>query len=180
MIKPINFYIFLLFSTALLSQSLQIDQEIFAQRRAAFMAQIDSDAVALFPCKPEYLRNLDIDYPYRQESNFYYLSGFEEPQSVLLLIPSAAKYKYILFVRKKDLLRETWEGVRAGVEGAMSVFKADTALVYDDLKSTLWRFIQYDRPIYYTFGINPELDKVMQHNFVERRSGGNWPILAAQ
>ncbi len=177
MFKTICFSLLFLFSSTLLAQSLQTDQQNFAQRRTEFMTQMDSDAVAIFPCKAEYLRNLDNHYPYRQESNFYYLSGFEEPQSVILLIPSATKYKYILYVRKRDRRWETFEGPRAGVEGAISVFEADTALVYDDLKSTLRRFIKYDRTIYYTFGINPELDQFMQHYFIERRSSGNWPII---
>jgi Xaa-Pro aminopeptidase len=159
------------------AQPLQLDQEIFKQRRATFMEKMDSNAVAIFPCKPEYSRNLDVNYPYRQESNFYYLSGFEEPQSILLISPSDPNNKYVMFVRKKDPRREVWEGARAGIEDAMTEFMADTALNIEDIKQTLDQFTQYDRTIYYTFGINPEYDRFIRDRFVEKRSRGNWPII---
>ncbi len=159
------------------AQPLQLDPEIFALRRATFMEKMDSNAVAIFPCKPEYSRNLDVNYPYRQESNFYYLSGFEEPQSILFINPSAPKNKYVMFIRKKDIRREVWEGARAGIEGAMTEFMADTALNIEDFKQTLHQFIKYDRPLYYTFGINSEYDRFIRDRFVEKRSRGNWPII---
>ena len=159
------------------AQPLQLDQDVFTQRRSAFMEKMDSNAVAIFPCKPEYSRNLDVNYPYRQESNFYYLSGFEEPQAILLISPSDHKNKYVMFVRKKDIRRTVWEGARAGIDGAMTEFEADTAINIDDVKQSLYQFIKYDRPIYYTFGINPEYDRFIRDRFVEKRSRGNWPII---
>lgn len=158
------------------SQPLELDMNIFSQRREKFMSQLDSNAVAIFPSKPEYQRNLDVEYEYRQESNFYYLSGFEEPESIILLIPSAPKNKYVLYVRKRDPRSETYEGPRAGVEGAVAAFKADTALYFDDFEKTIWSFIKHDRPIYYTFGINSELDGKMTSMLVDQRSRGDWPI----
>ncbi len=92
---------FLILCTLVLSapaQPVQLDMQVFAQRRAGFMAQMQPDAIAIFPGKPVYLRNNDVEYSYRQESNFYYLSGFEEPESLLLLDPSAPKYKYVMYV----------------------------------------------------------------------------------
>lgn len=159
------------------AQPLQLDMNVFEKRRQAFVEEMQPDAVAVFPCKPVYNRNLDVDYGYRQESNFYYLTGFEEPESILFLDPSAPKHKYVLFVRKRDRRRETYDGPRAGVEGAVSTFKADTAYYYDDFRSKLWPLFKFDRPIYYTFGINPELDDLMQKAFIERRAGGLWPII---
>jgi Xaa-Pro aminopeptidase len=169
--------LFLFFVTvSALAQPLQLDMEVFAKRRAAFIEKMQPNSVAIFPCKPVYLRNLDVEYVYRQESNFYYLSGFEEPESILLINPSHPKHKFVMFVRKRDLRRETYDGPRAGLEGAMATFRADTALFYDDFPRGLRPFIQFDRPLYYTFGINPELDEKMRDSFVERRAGGNWPI----
>lgn len=169
-------FIFLLLTTTVYSQPLQKDMLVFADRRAAFMEKIHPNGIAIFPSKPIYLRNLDIEYPYRQESNFYYLSGFEEPESMLVINPSHPKYKYIMYVRKRDRRRETYDGPRAGVEGAMSTFKADTSLYIEDFNRTIFSFIRFDRPIYYTFGINPETDNLLRKRLVERRSGGNWAI----
>jgi Xaa-Pro aminopeptidase len=169
--------LFLALGLNLLAQPIELDHDIFAQRRAEFIKKIDSNAVAIFPSKPEYLRNLDVEYPYRQESNFYYLSGFEEPESILLINPSAPKNRYVMYIRKRNLRYEVWEGQRAGIEGAMTTFRADTAIAIDDLKTTLRKTVKYDRPIYYTFGINPEIDHFVRKNFIERRSGGNWPII---
>ncbi len=171
------------FSAALLinitayAQPLQLDPEVFAQRRAAFMEKMDQTAVALFPGKPVYQRNLDVEYPYRQESNFYYLSGFEEPESILLLNPSAAKHKYVMFVRERNRRRETYDGKRAGVEDAMAVFKADTAIYLTAFDKAISRFVGHDRTLYYTVGINPEWDQWMTKNIVGKRSRGNWPVV---
>lgn len=167
----------LLISSYTFAQPLKLDMNVFADRREAFMRKMQPDGVAIFPSKPVYLRNLDIEYEYRQESNFYYLSGFEEPESILLLNPSHPKYKYVLFVRKRDQRRETYEGPRSGIEGAVVTFKADTALYFNEFKNKVYLFIQHDRPIYFTFGINPEIDQQMAKMFVERRSRGNWPLI---
>ncbi|MCG8605798.1 aminopeptidase P N-terminal domain-containing protein, partial [bacterium] len=151
----------LLLAASVHAQPLEKDIKVFAERRSAFMAQMEPDAVAIFPSKPVYLRNLDSEYPYRQESNFYYLSGFEEPESILLIDPSAANNKYVMFVRERNRRRETYDGPRAGIEGAMTEFKADTALYIDNVERVLFRFIRHDRPIYYTFGINSKVDDFM-------------------
>lgn len=173
----ITFLILCTFVLSVPAQPVQLDMQVFEQRRAVFMAQMQPDAIAIFPGKPVYLRNNDVEYPYRQESNFYYLSGFEEPESLLLLDPSAPRYKYVMYVRKRDRRRETYDGPRAGLEGAMTTFNADTALYIDDFRRTVRTFIKYDRPIYYTFGINVEMDRIMQQEIVEKRSRGNFGII---
>ncbi len=167
----------IIFTKVLPAQPIELDQDVFAGRRAKFMEQMDSNAVAIFPSKPVYQRNLDVDYPYRQESNFYYLCGFEEPQSLLFMNPSAEKYKYIMYVQEESQFSKVWVGPRAGTKNAMDAFQADTAISINDLKSTFKKFIRYDRPIYYTFGINEEFDRFMQENFINKRSGSNWQII---
>ena len=87
------------------AQPSEPDMNVFAQRRKAFMDKMQPGSVAIFPCKPKYLRNLDVEYEYRQESNLYYLSGFEEPESIVFMNPGEPKHKYTLFVRRKDLSR---------------------------------------------------------------------------
>jgi len=155
-IYSIFFLFFLLLNAN--AQPLKIDPDVFAKRRAVFMTKMDSNTVAIFTSKPVYIRNSDIEYQYRQESNFYYLSGFEEPESILLINPSDPKYKFILFVRKRNRRRETYEGPRAGIEGAMTTYKADTAFFFDDFHKIFGSFLKYDSQVYYMFGINPEYD----------------------
>lgn len=155
------------------AQPITLDMKYFADRRSEFMAKMDSHSVAIFPCRPEYVRNGDVDYRYRQESNFYYLSGFEEPQSILVLATSSPHHRYILYVRKKDPAQEAWTGVRAGTEGAEQQFLADTALVYDDFDHTIYRFIRGARTLYYPFGINPQLDATIERMF----SNTQWNIV---
>ncbi len=161
----------------MLSQPLDLDMEVFAKRRELFMEKMQPGSTAIFPSKPVYLRNLDVEYEYRQESNFYYLSGFEEPESVLLLNPSAPRYKLVMFVRKRNPRRETYDGPRAGVEGAMTAFRADTALYYNDFRTAASAFMNYNGVLYYTFGINPEIDEILRANCIEARSGINCPLI---
>lgn len=170
-------FILLLFVTSVSAHPLVLDMNVFAERRAEFMNMLEPHSIAIFPCKPVYLRNLDVEYEYRQESNFYYLSGFEEPEAVLVIRPSALQHKFIMFVRKRDQARETYDGARASIEGAMSEFRADTAYLFDEFKTRIRNLLPADAPIYYTFGINPQVDDIMRENVVERRASGNWPII---
>jgi Xaa-Pro aminopeptidase len=160
-----------------LAASAQPDQEIFARRRAAFMERLPKDAVAVFPSAPEYLRNLDVEHDYRQESNLYYLTGFEEPGAVAVLVPSAPSKKYTLFVRDRDAQRETYEGGRAGVDGATRTFRADTALVSGAFERAIWGYLAMDGTLYYTFGVNPEIDAVIRKATLESRSARVSPVI---
>ena len=176
--KPtILILLIIIFTQLLPAQPIELDQDIFAQRRALFIEKMDSNAVAIFPSKPVYQRNLDVDYSYRQESNFYYLSGFEEPNALLFINPSAKKYRYVMYVEEITHFSRVWTGGRIGTEGAMNLFQADTAISVSDLKSTQRKFIKYDRPIYYTFGINEEYDRFVRENFIQKRSFANWQII---
>ncbi len=163
-------------ATGALAQPLQLDMKVFEDRRAAFVKEMKPNSVAIFPCKPVYLRNLDVDYEYRQESNFYYLSGFEEPEAILVFAPSAPRNKYVMFVRKRDQARETYDGPRAGIDGAMIRFGADTAYLYTQFESVINQYMIPDGLLYYTFGINPEIDEMVRRLFVERRARANYAI----
>src|SRR6476619_1739807 len=111
----------------------------FKARREALLKENPS-AVFIFPSSEELLRNPDVHYPFRQESNFRYLSGFEEPESFLVLTPArsqAGHHRMILFVRHRDPEKEMWEGERYGVEGARGVFGADEAYTIDQFDKML-------------------------------------------
>ena len=105
-------------------QSLFTRQQ-FSQRRNALMQWMGSDSIAVLPAAPQYIRNRDADYRYRQDSDFYYLSGFAEPESVLCIIPNRPLGEFVLFCRERDREREIWDGYRAGLEGAIEQYGAD-------------------------------------------------------
>ncbi len=170
-------FVLLLLPVLAFSQPLQLDMDVFAKRRAEFTTKLPPQTVAIFACKPEYIRNGGVEYDYRQESNFYYLAGFEEPESILLLNPSAPRYKYVLFVRKRNPNVETWDGYRAGVDGAMSTFRADTALVYADFQKSVGAFMPKIGTLAYSFGVNPKIDEKVREIFLERPHGDNWVIM---
>jgi Xaa-Pro aminopeptidase len=135
-----------------------MDQSIFAERRKEFMSLM-GEGVAIFAAAPIRIRNHDVDYEFRQDSNFFYLTGFEEPECVCILAPGHSKYEYILFVRPKDKEKETWTGLRAGIEGACENFRADIAYPIEDLESILPQFLQDAPRMYYTLNLYPEWDQ---------------------
>jgi Xaa-Pro aminopeptidase len=131
----------------------------FKARREALMQSAlktaPGGAVFLFPSNEEVLRNPDVHYPFRQESNFQYLTGFEEPESFLVLTPS----KTILFVRHRDPEKEMWEGERYGIDGAQSVFGADEAYTIDQLDRKLPELLHGAERVYYRIGMNERNDR---------------------
>src|SRR5271167_4718013 len=113
------------------------DREAWARRRAAFFdAMVASSpaggpAVAVLPSAPVFVRNNDVEHEYRQDSDFFYLTGFDEPESVAVL--DAVDRKLTLFVRPRDKDREIWDGPRAGVDGATQHYGADASFVVSEL-----------------------------------------------
>ena len=102
-----------------------VPKQQFAQRRSALMEWMGPDSIAILPAAPVAVRNRDTDFRYRQDSDFYYLSGFAEPEAVICLIPNRPQGEFILFCRERDREREIWDGYRAGVEGAIELYGAD-------------------------------------------------------
>src|SRR5436305_7847749 len=113
--------------------------ELAAQRREQFMQRIGPGGVAIFPAAEMFIRNNDVDHEYRQDSDFYYLTGFEEPNAVAVLNPDHPKHKFTLFVQPKDRKMEVWTGWRAGEEGAKRDYLADAAFTIDKLEKELPR-----------------------------------------
>jgi len=129
------------------------DGTIFATRRAAFlqaMAAASPSAIAVLPAAPVSLRNGDVDHEYRQDSDFYYLTGFDEPESVVVL--DAPAKKVTLFVRARDRDREVWDGPRAGVAGAIEHFGANEAFAVNELDEKLPELLQNHARVYYRLG----------------------------
>ena len=134
----------------------------FARRRRQFMRIIGKDAIAIVPAAPVRHRNGDIEYAYRQDSHFHYLSGFPEPEAVAVLVPGRAQAEYLLFVREHDALREAWEGPRAGTEGAVTRYGADDAFPIADIDEILPGLIEQRSRIFYSMGTHPDFDPRIQ------------------
>jgi Xaa-Pro aminopeptidase len=116
-----------------------------------FMRRIDKDSVAIIPAAREAVRSHDTNYRYRQNSDFFYLTGFEEPEAIAVIAPSRDK-KFTLFVRPRDLDQEIWYGYRAGVEGAQRDYSADEAFTIDQFEQKLTEILDGPRVLYYAFG----------------------------
>ncbi|QLH42573.1 MAG: Xaa-Pro aminopeptidase [Coxiellaceae bacterium] len=117
------------------------------------------NSMALVMAAPESRRNGDVDYLYRQNSDFYYLTGFPEPEAVALLMPGRPEGEYVLFNRERNLEAEIWNGIRAGQEGACSEYGANQAFNINTLDAKLPTFLtQYER-IYYPIGQNRQFDQ---------------------
>jgi len=116
-------------------------------------------AVAIFPAAPTAIRNSDVEHEYRQDTDFYYLTGFEEPNAVAVLAPDHPEHRFVLFVQKKDREREVWTGWRAGEEGAKRDYGADAAFTIDKLDEELPKLAAKADRIYYRFGSDPTFDE---------------------
>jgi Xaa-Pro aminopeptidase len=121
---------------------------LLAARRARIMERMEGGAM-LLAAAPERQRTADILYPYRQDSDFGYVTGFPEPEAVCVLAPDAAE-RFVLFVRPRDPERELWIGTRAGVEGAVEQYGADAAFPLDELDKVLPRFLEKAPHVYHT------------------------------
>ncbi len=116
---------------------------------------------ALFPAAPTAIRNGDVEHEYRQDTDFYYLTGFEEPGALAVLTPDHPEHKFVLFVQPKDREKEVWTGWRAGEEGAVRDYSADKAFTIDKLGEELPRLIEKTDRVYYRFGSDPTFDERM-------------------
>jgi len=138
---------------------ISIPKSEYARRRKALMAQMEPNSIAILPAAPVYIRNRDVEHVYRQDSDFQYLSGFPEPEAVLVLIPGRAHGEYLLFCRERDPERELWDGLRAGQDGAVRDFGADDAFPIGDIDDILPGLIEGRERVYYAMGSNPEFDR---------------------
>ena len=144
----------------------------FAKRRRAFMRMIAKGGIAILPAAPAQIRNRDVEYPYRQDSDFYYLTGFAEPEAVLVLVPGRPQGEFILFCRDQDPTRELWDGKRATPTGAMEEFGADDSFPITDIDDILPGIIEQCERVFYTMGVHPDFDTRLIGWVTELRSRG--------
>ncbi|MGN6519350.1 MAG: Xaa-Pro aminopeptidase [Dokdonella sp.] len=135
-----------------------IEPREYARRRRQLMRMAGPDAIVIVAAAPERVRNNDAHYPYRQDSDFHYLTGFPEPDAVLALVPGRDPSETILFCRERDPERERWDGPRAGTEGAVATWGLDDAFPIDDIDDILPGLIEGRTRVYYHFGRDSEFD----------------------
>ncbi|HEY5789175.1 MAG TPA: Xaa-Pro aminopeptidase [Gammaproteobacteria bacterium] len=131
----------------------------FASRRQRLMRQMGEGGIAIVPAAPERRRNRDVYHPYRQDSDFHYLTGFPEPEAVAVLLPGRAQGEYLLFCRERNPEMETWHGRRAGLEGACTRYGADDAFPITDLDDILPGLLENTTRVYATMGSDPAFDR---------------------
>ncbi|MCL7713094.1 Xaa-Pro aminopeptidase [Stenotrophomonas mori] len=130
----------------------------YAHRRRQLMEMAGEDAILVLPAAPERVRSHDTFHPYRQDSDFWYLCGFPEPEAVLVLIPGRRHGEAILFCRERDPEREAWDGPREGQEGAVARYGMDDAYPIEDLDEILPGLLEGRRRVYYHFGRDADFD----------------------
>jgi Xaa-Pro aminopeptidase len=151
----------------------------FAARRKQLLEEM-GDGVAVFPSAPLSLRNHDVEHPYRQDSDLYYLTGFDEPESVLLLSNQHEEHRVVLFVRPKKREREIWDGPRAGVEGAVETFGADVAFPIDELPKKLPDYLGDVERIHYRLAQNDDADAKLFDCLNQLRRGARRGVAAPE
>ncbi len=142
---------------------------------AEFMRQMDQKSVAIIPGAREATRSNDTQYRFRQDSDFYYLTGFEEPEAIAVIAPGRPQ-KYTLFVRPRDPEQEIWVGRRAGVEGAKSDFGADQSFPISDFDDKLQDILDGAEKLYYRLGVHSDLDSKIIRQISEMRAVNRKPI----
>ncbi|MGE0550864.1 MAG: Xaa-Pro aminopeptidase [Kofleriaceae bacterium] len=145
------------------------DPAVFAARREAYMTAIGPGAVAVVHSLPERLRNGDAMHRFRQHSDVYYLTGFVEPDTTLVLRPGAETDRIVMFVRPRDPEMETWDGRRAGIEGAKARYGADAAYPASELPARLWELIANADELHYGLGLDDQMDKLIGAALVRLR-----------
>ena len=133
---------------------------MLANRRHDVMQHMRS-GVAIIPTAPVRTRNRDVDYAFRPDSDFFYLTSFPEPEAIAVLVPNRPHGEYILFCRERDPKKETWDGYRAGLEGACEKYGADDAFPIDDIDDILPGLLENRDKVYCNMGRYPEFDTLL-------------------
>ncbi|MDK2776604.1 MAG: Xaa-Pro aminopeptidase [Pseudomonadota bacterium] len=158
---------------------MKLDPREYAKRRAQLMQLMSPNSIAIVPSAPPTIRNRDVEHPFRQDSDFYYLSGFAEEHAVLVLIPGREHGEYVLFCQEKIKEQEIWTGRRVGPEAAPQVLGCDDAFPISDIDDILPGLIEGKDRVYASLGVSPNFDhQLMQwvnHIKTQVRNGATPP-----
>lgn len=147
-----------------------INMKEYIARRRELMRLVGQTGAVIIPSAAEVLRNGDAMYPFRQNSDFYYLTGFEEPESVLVLLPKRKEGEFILFNRVRDREHEIWDGPRAGQDGARQQFGANQAFPIAEFEQRLPALLAGRESIHSPIGLNKEFDKTLMRAINQMRA----------
>jgi Xaa-Pro aminopeptidase len=150
----------------------------FARRRRQLMDLIGANGIAVLAAAPERVRSRDTLFTYRPDSDFYYLTGFAEPEAVAVLVPGRVQGEFLLFCRERNPERELWDGPRAGPEGAVETYGANDAFPISDLDDILPGLLERSDRVYYSIGIGAEFDQRLLgflHTLNANRQRGHAP-----
>jgi Xaa-Pro aminopeptidase len=139
-----------------------LKQSEFKKRRQQLMQRVGKGNIALIGSADVRTRNRDVDYPFRQDSDFYYLTGFNEPHALAVFIPGREQGEYILFCREFDEKKALWEGAHAGLEGATKHYAAHDSFPIEDVEEILSGMLENKNKVFYPMGRDSELD----HNLI--------------
>lgn len=154
-------------------------QAEYRQRRQQLMEKI-GNGTAIFHSAPLAVMHNDVEYAFRQDSSFFYLTGFDEPEAVVVLAPHHEEHRFVLFVQPRDPEKEVWTGYRTGVEGAKERYGADEAYPIAELNEKLPQYLRDADRIYYHFGsdraFNDAIVKMWQRLMATYPKTGTGPI----
>lgn len=131
----------------------------YKRRCKRLMDMMGEDSIAILPTAPVRYRNRDVEFPFRADSDFYYLTGFAEPEAVAVLIPDRPQGEYVMFCRERDPKMEVWNGPRAGLEGVCEIYGADDAFPISDMDDILPGLLEDKERIFYNIGHEPVFDQ---------------------
>ncbi len=147
----------------------------YAERRRQLLETIDG--VAVLASSPVTIRNNDVEHEYRQDSDLYYFTGFDEPGCVLLLSTVHSEHREVMFVQPRDKKREIWDGARAGVEGAQSTCGVDATFDLKQLAEKLPGYFTGAKQLYYELGRQAAMDEQIFSAIAKARGKGRTPKL---
>ncbi len=157
-----------------------MNQREFKQRQKKLLQQLGKNSVAIVPTAAEKIRNRDAEFPFRADSDFYYLTGFKEPEAVAVFIPGRKAGEYVLFCRERDPLMETWNGRRAGLAGALQLYNAQEAYPIDQIEEILPQLLENRERVYCAIGNDEHFDKRLMGWVNKVRQKARTGILAPQ
>lgn len=160
--------------------TLATHQKEFAKRRKQFMRLVGANNIAVIPSASVQTRNRDVEYAFRQNSDFLYLSGFNEPEAVLVFVPGREAGEYIMFCREYDPTTALWVGASAGLDGVKSDYGVDDAFPIDDLDEILPGLLEDKNCLYFPMGVRPDFDQKLlewsQKVRAQTRKGVSAPV----
>ncbi|MEJ2115480.1 MAG: aminopeptidase P N-terminal domain-containing protein, partial [Gammaproteobacteria bacterium] len=137
----------------------KIDQKELLKRRKTLMRMVSNDGAAIIPSASATPRNRDVDFVFRQDSDFLYLTGFDEPNSLALMLPGNAKGQFIVFCRERNSEQEIWDGRRAGLEGVKEHYGADLAYSIEELDEVMPKLLADRERFFYPMGRDTNFDR---------------------